>query len=123
MRILNGNLDIVTTIRGPLGLFEPSVRRTFQRTWVQPLIGTQASVFLSPRLKTFLRGDVGGFGLAGEQDLSANAQLGLAYAIGNSTSLNISWRYLAIEFNNGDRSSNGYTSYQHGIEAGLKFFF
>lgn len=123
MRILNGDLDIVTSIGGPLGLFQPSVRRTFQRTWVQPLIGTQASVFLSPRLKAFLRGDVGGFGLAGEQDLSANAQLGLAYAIGNNTSINLSWRYLAIEFNNGASPSNGFTSYQNGIEAGLKFFF
>lgn len=123
VRILHGDIDISATLAGQSGLLKRSENRSFQRTWAQPMIGTQASVFLTPRLKTFLRVDLAGFDLAGEQDFSANAQLGLSYAVGNSTTLNVSWRYLALEWDNGARETSAFTSYQHGIEAGLKFFF
>ncbi|MFN5161418.1 MAG: hypothetical protein ACK5IA_05970 [Cyanobacteriota bacterium] len=91
--------------------------------WAQPLLGTQATLFLSPRLRAFGRADVGGFGLAGARDLSGNAQLGLGYAIGNNTDLNVSWRYQGIAYDNGSRRSSGFTNYQNGVELGVKFFF
>jgi hypothetical protein len=87
------------------------------------LLGTQATVFLSPRLRAFGRADIGGFGLGGAQDLSGNAQLGLGYAVGNSTDLNLSWRYMGIAYDNGASRPNGFASYQNGVEVGLKFFF
>lgn len=97
---------------------------TLDRVWVQPLLGTQAGVFVSPRLQLFARADVGGFGLSGSQDLSGNAQLGLAYAVGNNTQLRISWRYFGIAYNNGETpDDNGFTSNQNGIELGLKVLF
>ena len=102
-------------------LFEREGR--LARTWVQPLIGTQASVFLSPRLRAFARADIAGFDLAGQRDLSGNAQLGLGYALGNRTDLNLSWRYFGIAFDNGADRPNGYTSNQNGVEIGLKVFF
>ena len=95
----------------------------FGRTWAQPLLGTQATVFLSPRLRAFARGDIAGFGLSGKRDLSGNAQLGLGYAIGNNTDLNISWRYLGIEYDNRKTPQSGFKSTQNAIEVGLKFFF
>jgi len=96
---------------------------SFGRTWAQPLLGTQATVFLSPRLRAFARADIGGFGLSGKRDLSGNAQLGLGYAVGNNTDLNISWRYLGIEYDNNKTPQSGFKSTQNGIEVGLKFFF
>jgi len=96
---------------------------TLDRVWAQPLLGTQASVLLSPRLRAFARADIGGFGISGSCDLSGNAQLGLGYAIGNSTDLNLSWRYFGIDYDNGKKPNNGFSSYQNGIEIGLKFFF
>jgi hypothetical protein len=42
--------------------------------------------------------------------------VGRSSAVANSTSLNLSWRYLALEWNDGSRD-------QHGIEAGVKIFF
>lgn len=96
---------------------------TLDRIWAQPLLGTQASVFLSPRLRAFARADIGGFGISGSRDLSGNAQLGLGYAIGNSTDINLSWRYFGIDYDNGKNPNNGFSSYQNGIEIGLKFFF
>jgi hypothetical protein len=123
VRLIDGQLNLAATLDGPFGrtLLEPA--RSFQRTWVQPLVGTQATVFLSPRLRAFARADVGGFGLAGQQDLSGNAQVGLGYAIGDNTDLNLSWRYMGLQWNNGDAQSNGFASYLNGIEVGVKFFF
>jgi hypothetical protein len=80
-------------------------------------------VFLSPKLRAFARGDIAGFGLAGAQDLSGNAQLGLGYAVGNSTTLNVSMRYFGQAWNNGASPDNGYTSHQYGPEVSLKLFF
>lgn len=123
IRLIDGRLSLAATLDGPFGrtLLEPS--RSLQRTWVQPLVGTQASVFLSPRLRAFARGDIGGFGLAGQQDLSGNAQVGLGYAIGDNTDLNISWRYMGLKWNNGDTQPNGFVTNLNGIEIGVKFFF
>lgn len=123
IRLIDGRLSLAATLDGPFGrtLREPT--RNFQRTWVQPLVGTQATVFLSPRLRAFARGDIGGFGLAGQQDLSGNAQVGLGYAIGDNTDLNLSWRYMGLNWNNGDQQSNGFVTNLNGIEVGVKFFF
>lgn len=123
MRLIDGRLNLAAALDGPFGrtLLEPS--RSLQRTWVQPLVGTQASVFLSPRLRAFARGDIGGFGLAGQQDLSGNAQVGLGYAIGDNTDLNVSWRYMGLKWNNGDAQSNGFVTNLNGIEVGVKVFF
>jgi len=123
VRLIDGDLNLAVGIEGPFGrtLIEPA--RDFQRTWVQPLLGTQATVFLSPRLRAFARGDIGGFGLAGAQDLSGNAQVGLGYAIGDNTDLNVSWRYMGLTFSNGGDPANGFATYQNGIEVGVKVFF
>lgn len=121
VRVIDARLDVKAQLIGPNRVFER--QGNFGRTWAQPLLGTQASVFLSPRLRAFARADIGGFGISGSRDLSGNAQVGLGYAIGNSTNLNISWRYFGIDYNNGDTPDSGFSSYQNGLEIGLKFFF
>ena len=119
IRLVDAGLGIDAEIRGngPLHL---SLQREgwLGKTWAQPLLGTQASVFLTPRLRAFGRLDIGGFGLAGSRDLSGNAQLGLGYAVGNSTDLNLSWRYLGLAYDNGASRASGFTTYQNGIELG-----
>jgi opacity protein-like surface antigen len=80
-------------------------------------------VFLSPRLRLFARADLGGFGVNNSNDYSWNAQAGLGYAIGNSTQLNLSWRYLHLGGSNDQNPENAYNIDQNGIEAGVKFFF
>jgi len=124
VRVLQARLDVEAEVRGngTLGLRYRN-EGTLQRTWAQPLVGTQASLFLSPQLRVFARGDVGGFGLAGARDLSGNAQVGVGYAIGNTTDLNLSWRYQGIAWSNGADRSTGFTNNQNGIELGLKVFF
>jgi hypothetical protein len=124
VRVIDAQLDASAQVEGngPLGLrFERE--GNFGRTWAQPLAGLQGTVFLSPRLRAFARADIGGFGLSGEKDLSGNAQIGLGYAIGNNTDLNLSWRYLGLQYQNNKNPDSGFSSYQNGIELGLKFFF
>jgi hypothetical protein len=121
IRIIDAQLDVAAQlVQGPINFQRQG---NFGRTWVQPLLGTQATVFLSPRLRAFARADIGGFGLSGSEDLSGNAQAGLGYAVGNNTDLNISWRYAGINYNTGDTPDSGYNSYRNGFEIGLKFFF
>ena len=124
VRVLQARLDVAAEVRGngSLGLRYRN-EGTLERTWAQPLLGTQASFFLSPQLRLFARGDVGGFGLAGARDLSGNAQVGVGYAIGNNTDLNVSWRYQGIAWSNGADPSTGFTNNQNGLEVGVKFFF
>jgi len=121
-RILQAQLDLATQLRGPRGFGFEKVGN-LDRTWTQPLLGTQASVFLTRDLRIFARGDIGGFGLAGARDLSGNAQVGLRYALGGNTAVNVSWRYLGIDWSNGNSRSTGFSSQQSGIEAGFKVFF
>jgi len=124
VRLVDTSLGVSAQIQGngPFGL-RLQREGSLSHTWAQPLLGTQATVFLSPRLRAFGRADIGGFGLAGAQDLSGNAQLGLGYAIGNSTDLNLSWRYMGLAYNNGASRDSGFSTYQNGVEVGLKFFF
>jgi hypothetical protein len=124
VRVLRDQLDLVATLegRGPLGL-RLQKQGSWERTWAQALVGTQASVFLTPGLKLFTRGDIGGFGLAGEEDLSGNAQVGLGIALGANTQLDLSWRLMGIAYSNGADRETGFNVRQNGIEAGLKVFF
>jgi hypothetical protein len=123
IRIIDAQLDVGAQIQGSGGRVSFQRQGNFGRTWVQPLLGTQATIFMSPRLRAFARADIGGFGLSGSEDLSGNAQVGLGYAVGNNTDLNISWRYAGINYNTGDIPDSGYSSYRNGFEIGLKFFF
>jgi len=123
IRIIDAQLDVGAQIQGSGGRVSFQRQGNFGRTWVQPLLGTQATIFMSPRLRAFARADIGGFGLSGSEDLSGNAQVGLGYAVGNNTDLNISWRYAGINYNTGDTPDSGYSSYRNGFEIGLKFFF
>ncbi|MCP9915647.1 hypothetical protein [Cyanobium sp. ATX 6F1] len=131
--------SVTATVQGPnqsVSATRPGGTATFERpsrtivrtgefggTVVQPLIGTQAMVFLSPRLRLFARGDIGGFGVNNADDYSWNTQVGVGYAIGNSTQLNLSWRYMHLGGTNGATPENAYNIDQNGIEAGVKFFF
>lgn len=122
IRVIDAQMDVAAQV--DLGnILSVQRQGNFGRTWAQPLLGTQASLFLSPRLRAFARADIGGFGLDGAKDLSGNAQIGLGYAVGNSADLNISWRYFGLDYNNGSNPDSGFSSYQNGLEIGLKFFF
>lgn len=61
--------------------------------------------------------------LAGQQDLSGNAQVELGNAQGASTQLDVSWRHLGLVSSNGAKRETGFTLRQNGIETRLKGVF
>lgn len=73
IRIIDAQLDVGAQIQGSGGRVSFQRQGNFGRTWVQPLLGTQATIFMSPRLRAFARADIGGLGLSGSEDLSGNA--------------------------------------------------
>ena len=101
--------------------FERSVSGTWANTWVQPLIGMLATYAISEDWQAFAYLDAGGFGLAGERDLTGTAQAGIAYALGNSAQASLSYKYFGLDYAGG--SGNGYTSRQSGINFGLRWLF
>jgi hypothetical protein len=113
VRVVDVGVETTNTFQGPLGL----------RTRDLSFGGLQGQVFVAPRLRLFARGDLGGFGANGDVDMSGNAQVGVGYAIGNSTQLDLSWRYLYLARDNGQTPNAAYTIDQNGIEVGVKFFF
>ena len=123
VRVIDTNFGVTATVN--VLRFERQFSRDLSHTWVQALLGTQATVFLAPRLRLFGRADVGGYGSGKSEKLSGNAQLGLGYALGHNTDLNISWRYQGMDWNNGQsgRNQRGISFDQNGVEIGLKFFF
>lgn len=121
MRVLDLGLETSSTFEGPL--VQRSRTRSFGHPIAQPLLGLQGQVFVTPRLRLFARGDLGGFGSNGTVDMSGNAQAGVGYAIGNSTQLDVSWRYLYLARDNGETPNTAYAIDQNGIEVGVKFFF
>jgi hypothetical protein len=123
VRVIDTQLDVDAQVllAGSKPIF--TAQGSVDRTWAQPLVGAQASVFLTPKLRAFARADIAGFGISGSRDLSGNAQLGLGYAVGNNTDINLSWRYMGIEYNNGESPDNGFKLTQNGVQLGVKFYF
>lgn len=95
---------------------------SWSRTWVQPLVGMNATYALTPELQAFVYLDAAGFGLTGRKDLSGTAQAGLAYAVGNSTQISLSYKYFGLTYEPAN-NRNGYETTAHGPNLGLRFLF
>jgi hypothetical protein len=95
---------------------------SWSRTWVQPLIGMHTTYAFNPDWQAFVYLDAAGFGLSGQQDLSGTAQAGIAYSIGNSTQLSLSYKYFGLDYQ-AYGNDNGYDTKQHGVNLGIRILF
>ena len=100
---------------------ERASSESFGNTWVQPLIGAFGTYAISEDWQAFAYLDAGGFGLSGEQDLSGTAQAGIAYALGNSAQISLSYKYFGLDYAGG--GGNAYSVDQSGVNLGLRWFF
>ena len=100
---------------------ERASSESFGNTWVQPLIGAFGTYAISEDWQAFAYRDAGGFGLSGEQDLSGTAQAGIAYALGNSAQISLSYKYFGLDYAGG--GGNAYSVDQSGVNLGLRWFF
>ncbi len=94
---------------------------SYGNTWVQPLIGVFGTYAISEDWQAFAYLDAGGFGLSGERDLSGTAQAGIAYALGNSAQLSLSYKYFGLDYAGG--GGNSYSVDQSGVNLGLRWLF
>ena len=81
-----------------------------------------ATYAFSPEWQAFLYADAAGFGLAGHKDMSGTAQAGVAYAIGNSTQISLSYKYFGLAYA-ANSNDQGYETTAHGPNLGLRFVF
>lgn len=101
--------DINSTIEASLD-FE-RIDRTFEksvskgRTWLEPMIGGKLGVQVSDYVTFWLRGDVSGFGLAGDTDLSWNIIPGMDWWVSPTISLQFGYRFYQINYGNGSGSN------------------
>ena len=100
---------------------EKASSESWGNTWVQPLIGAFGTYAISEDWQAFAYLDAGGFGLSGEQDLSGTAQAGIAYALGNSAQISLSYKYFGLDYAGG--GGNAYSVDQSGVNLGLRWFF
>ena len=100
---------------------EKSSSESWGNTWVQPLIGAFGTYAISEDWQAFAYLDAGGFGLSGEQDLSGTAQAGIAYALGNSAQISLSYKYFGLDYAGG--GGNAYSVDQSGVNLGLRWLF
>ncbi|WP_019501472.1 outer membrane protein [Pseudanabaena sp. PCC 6802] len=86
------------------GRFDRNFQRTVSsgRTWLEPTIGAKLGVQVSDPVILWLRGDISGFGLAGNPNLSWNVIAGADWWISPTTSLQIAYRFYEINYGNND---------------------
>ena len=100
---------------------EEASNSSYGNTWVQPMLGIFGTYAISEDWQAFAYLDAGGFGLSGERDLSGTAQVGIAYALGNSAQASLSYKYFGLDYAGG--GGNSYRVDQSGINLGLRWLF
>jgi len=100
---------------------EESSNSNYGNTWVQPMLGVFGTYAISEDWQAFAYLDAGGFGLSGERDLSGTAQVGIAYALGNSAQASLSYKYFGLDYAGG--GGNSYSVNQSGVNLGLRWLF
>ena len=102
--------------------FEHSANEDISNTWVSPLLGMNGIYAFNDQWQAFVYLDAAGFGVSGKKDMSGTAQAGIAYSIGNSTQLSLSYKYWGINYA-GYGTNNEYNVSQSGLNLGLRLFY
>ena len=111
------DLDADLALRGPLGL-----RASAGESWVDPVVGLRFEAPVGGKWTVLGRLDAGGFGVG--SDFSLQAALHAAYRLGDSASLTLGWRYLDIDYEDGEgRDRFKYDVVTTGPQVGVAFHF
>jgi hypothetical protein len=74
------------------------------QNWVDPLVGGRILGNLSPKVEIAIGGDVGGWGTGSQLDYSVGGFLG--YRIKPPVALQVGYRYMAVDYTNGNKLLN-----------------
>ncbi|WAL59808.1 hypothetical protein [Thermocoleostomius sinensis] len=82
----------------------PTINREFRvsRTLVEPLLGAEIGLALSDRWALNLRGDVSGFNIGADRNLTWNLLAGAQYRLSRLASLQLAYRFNSFDFEDGE---------------------
>jgi hypothetical protein len=103
VRLNDINASIQNTINLGTGPFNLQLQRTTRnqgRTWFEPMVGGKFGVQISEPITFWMRGDVSGFGIAGDTDLSWNFIAGVDWWVYRNISLQFAYRFYEIDYGN-----------------------
>ncbi len=95
-----------------------------KENWIDPFLGARAYFDLAEDWTFFVRGDIGGFGIA--SDFTALGNFGVMYDITKTVILNIQYKALWVDYETGTKNTPDYFAYDtvtHGPIIGLIFKF
>ena len=101
-----------------------TISTTIKEDWVDPVVGVRYQKPLNSKWTLVLQGDLGGFGLG--SDMTYSAAVGATYRINERTRLDLKYKGLWVDYENGISGTPGYYKYDtvtHGTIAGLIFDF
>jgi hypothetical protein len=101
-----------------------TVSTSLAEDWIDPVFGIRFTMPMADKWKLVLRGDVGGFGVG--SDFTAVAAGGILYSFNETFSLDVQYKALWVDYEDGTRGAPGYFAYDtvtHGPLVGLKFEF
>ena len=101
-----------------------SINLSVKEGWVDPVVGAQLGMPLSESFSLVLRGDVGGFGIS--SDFTALVAAGIHYRFTKMISLDVRYKALWVDYENGTKGTPDYFSYKtvtHGPILGVIFEF
>jgi hypothetical protein len=98
---------------GPVG-FSPSIGSS----WTDPILGFRYRQKINDKWRWLARADLGGFGLSSSSDSAYKIELGAFYEIDESWRVGLGFRYLDIDYEDGDTTDSDYYAFD-GSEYGL----
>lgn len=111
VRLNDINLQIQNTINYEISSSLVNIQGTAQDTvqagklWFEPLVGGKLGLQLSDPIVLWLRGDMSGFGLAGDTDYSWNLLFGMDWWVRENISLQLGYRFYEINYKTGTGSN------------------
>ena len=116
LRWWDNDVDVTIDPVIPLGTVSASV----DEDWVDLVVGVRWKNPISGKWTLVLKGDIG----AGGADFTAGAVIGFRYRIGELTELDLGYKALYVDYENGTPGQPGYFKYDtttHGLAIGLMF--
>jgi len=112
----------VNTLQGELKFKGPDIQVSQDKTWVDPIVGLTLHTPLANRFQVRVYTEIGGFGLGSDFAWQVFPSVGLR--IGRSASLEFGWRWLDIDYKDGEGNEEfGYDVLTQGPVAGFGFRF
>ena len=130
VRLNDINVQIQNTTNYEISSSLVNIQGTTQNTvqagklWFEPLVGGKLGLQLSDPITLWLRGDMSGFGLAGDTNYSWNLLFGMDWWVKENISLQLGYRFYEINYKTGTGSNAfGFSELFNGPFVSASFHF